>query len=250
MKVLYAGDDKLYTNHFFAGTESVQQFQRQVRDWEPLLESLEANPDVDVEHMRATDAIEDFPETSEELAAYDALILSDFSRGTLQPHFLPDAIPGPNKVHVVRDYVQEGGGLLYCGGWMTFQGYRGIGNWQGTPVADLLPVEMLGVFDDRIERPSGAEASPVDVDHPVMDGIDWDSFPRVYGYNETAGVDDDARLHATVAGDPLIATREHGDGRVLVYTSDPGPKWGFDFYEWEGYDQFWDQSLRWAVGSE
>ncbi len=248
MDVLYAGDDKLYTNHFFAGTESVQVFQRQVKDYEPLLDSLEANPAVDVEHLSATDAIEEFPESTTELSEYDALILSDFSRGTLQPHFLPDAIPGPNKLHIVREFVENGGGLLYCGGWMTFQGYRGVGNWQGTAVADILPVEMLGVFDDRIERPGGAESTISSTDHPVMDGIDWASFPALYGYNETADVADDAELLATVDDDPLIATREHEDGRVLAYTSDPGPKWGLDFGDWEGYDQFWDQALHWAVG--
>lgn len=226
MDVLYAGDNKLYTNHIFAGTESFQMFQRQVKDYEPLMETLEASSEVDVDHMRATDAIEEFPESTEELSEYDALILGDFSRGTLQPHFIEDAIPGPNKLHVVRDFVENGGALVYCGGWMRFQGYRGVGNWQGTPVADILPVGMLGVFDDRVERPEGAEVSVRNSDHPILDGVEANSFPPVYGYNETANFTADAELLATVSGDPLLAAREHEDGRVVAYTSDPGPRWG------------------------
>ncbi|NIS31073.1 MAG: cytoplasmic protein, partial [Actinobacteria bacterium] len=132
--------------------------------------------------------------------------------------------PGPNRPRAIADYVRGGGGLVYCGGWMSFQGYHGIGNWAGSPVAELLPVEVPNVFDDRVERPEGAPIGPVERDHPVTSGLDWDAFPTLYGYNRVGDVRDDAAGLATVDGDPLLAVREAGEGRALAYTSDPGPK--------------------------
>jgi hypothetical protein len=40
--------------------------------------------------------------------------------------------------------------------FMTFQGYQEAGNWHGTPVADVLPVDTGPIDDDRVERPEGA----------------------------------------------------------------------------------------------
>lgn len=248
MHVLYVGDDKLKSDQFFAGAENIQVFQRRVKDYEPLLEALEGSPGVEVEHKGGPETIESFPESTDALLEYDALIVSDLSRGTLTPHFYPDAIPGPNKLRIVKDFVEAGGGLLYCGGWMTFQGYKGAGNWQGTPVEEVLPVEIQPVFDDRVERPEGAETTLLDTDHPVVAELDDGDLPAVYGYNETGPVKAHATRHAEVDGDPLIATGEFGEGRTFVYTSDPGIKWGLDHVEWDGYQQFWVRALEWATG--
>jgi uncharacterized membrane protein len=247
MDVLYVGDDKLKSDQFFAGAENVQVFQRRIKDYEPLLEALEESPEVSVQHMGGPETIASFPESLDELCDYDALIVSDLSRGTLTPHFYPGAIPGPNKLRIVREFVESGGGLLYCGGWMTFQGYKGAGNWQGTPVETVLPVEIRPVFDDRVERPEGAETTVHDPDHPVFDGVDAGSFPPVYGYNRVGPVGADAEEHATVAGDTLIATGAFGDGRTFVYTSDPNVKWGLDLVEWDHYRRFWVRTLQWAT---
>jgi uncharacterized membrane protein len=48
-----------------------------------------------------------------------------------------------------------------------------------------------------------------------------------------------------VDGDHLLAVTEHGDGRVVAYTSDPGIQWGLGFVDWEGYSQFWTGVLDW-----
>jgi len=173
--------------------------------------------------------------------------LSDLSRGTLAPHFVPDAIPGPNKLRIIKEFVEEGGGLVYCGGWMTFQGYRGVGNWQGTPVEDVLPVEIQPVFDDRVEAPEGAETELMETDHPALAGISGD-LPDVYGYNRAGAVTEDGNLHATVDSDPLIVTGEFREGRTFVYSSDPCIKWGLDLVEWDHYQQFWVQALKWVTG--
>lgn len=248
MEVLYIGDDKLQSTHFLAGAESVQLFNRRLSDFEPLLEALDARAGIDVEHLAAHETVDRFPESVDELAAYDALILSDLSKDTLLPHFRPEEIPGANRLRVIAEYVEAGGGLVYCGGWMSFQGYHGIGNWAESPVAERLPVTIRNVFDDRVERPDGVEIESVDRNHPVTDGLDWAAFPAIYGYNRAGEVRDDAELLVTVDGHPLLATRETGDGRALAYTSDPGPKWGLELAEWDEYGTFWRRALEWVIG--
>jgi len=245
MNVLYIGDHKLQANQYFVGMDSFQVFHQEVRDYEPLLDVLRADKDVSADYFDGPDTMTEFPRSVDELSEYDVLIISDLSRGTLEPHFHPDAIPGPNLLRIVRDFVEEGGGLVYCGGWMTFQGYQGVGNWHGTPVADTLPVEIRPIYDDRVERPEGAEVSLVVDSHPVIENI-TEPFPNVYGYNRTAGVHDQADLLARVDGDPLLAVTEHGDGRVLAYTSDPGIQWGHDLVDRDEYGTFWGDVLRWV----
>jgi uncharacterized membrane protein len=132
---------------------------------------------------------------------------------------------------------------------MTFQGYQGVDNWHGTPVADTLLVEIQPIYDDCVERPEGAEVSAIDRDYPITEAIDQGSFPNVYGYNRTTGVHEGASLLAEVNGDPLLAVTEHGDGRVVACASDPGIQWGLGLVDWEGYSQFWADVINWVTNT-
>jgi len=84
--------------------------------------------------------------------------------------------------------------------------------------------------------------------HPALQGVDHETLPPVYGYNETGPVESEGELHATVDDDPLIVTGDYDEGRTFVYTSDPGIKWGLDHVEWDDYRQFWVGALEWATG--
>ena len=249
-EVLYVGDYKLQANQYLVGADAFQQFHRRVHDYEPLRDALTEASGVAVEYMDSPTAMTEFPRSVEALSAYDALVLSDLSRGTLEPHMHPDTVPGPNLLRIVREFVRAGGALVYCGGWMTYQGYQGVGNWAGTPVADVLPVAVRPVFDDRVERPEGATPEPTDraADHPVTAAVG--PLPDVYGYNRTGSVHDGATALATVDGDPLLAVDDVGDGRCVAYTSDPGPKWGYGMMEWDDYGRFWADAVRWATGGD
>ena len=60
----------------------------------------------------------------------------------------------------------------------------------------------------------------------------------------------DAQVVATVDDDVLIATREVGQGRSLVWTSDIGPHWcPTEFLEWEGFAPLVGAMLSW-LGAE
>src|SRR5262249_52992217 len=93
-----------------------------------------------------------FPQTTAELLAYDAIVLSNVPRSALSDEVL--------------DWVDEwvgkrGGGLLMAGGPRSF----GAGGWTDTVLERMLPVEFLGSADwdltPAILEPTGADLHPV-----------------------------------------------------------------------------------------
>jgi hypothetical protein len=125
------------------------------RGAEPLVDALRDSPFA-LTYMTAHETAEGFPFTIEALSRYRAIILSDIGANTL---LLPQAVwmhgrPMPNRLKLIRDWTEAGGGLVMIGGYLTFQGIDGRGRWRRTPVEDALPVTMHP-YDDRIEAPEG-----------------------------------------------------------------------------------------------
>src|SRR3954467_103186 len=80
-------------------------------------------------------AHDQFPSTSEDLAAHDVVLLSDIGSNTL---LLPsntflDSVPSPNRLESLRQFVENGGGLVMIGGYLTFQGIEGTARYGGAP---------------------------------------------------------------------------------------------------------------------
>lgn len=243
--VLYVGDYFLQQTTWIKGVEPISLFTSVGHDGRFIEDALHQDESIQVEYMSGPQAFESFPRAYEELRKFNVLILSDVGKDTLVLY--PDFKPGPNRLKIMRQYVEKGGGLAYCGGWLSFQGYHGNGGWYGTPVAEVLPVEVLSVPDDRVELPEGEKPHVEDRAHPIFEGIPAQDFPRVYGYNRTkmkAG----CRLLASIEeSSPLIAVGEFGEGRTLVYASDPAPGWGMNFVKWDYYSKFWIQVVNWLV---
>ena len=220
---------------------------------EPLVKAL-ADSRFDLTHMPAHEAATDFPLTLEGLQAYQVIIISDIGANTILLH--PDVWLHskriPNRLKLIRAYVDAGGGLLKVGGYLSFQGIHGLARYRGTPVADVLPVELLP-YDDRIELPEGFQPEIVGPeDHPILAGLGRD-WPPLLGVNEvTVKAGGDARLLAKLpddeGGHPLLITGTYGRGRVAAWTSDIGPHWlPPEFAEWSGYAKLWRQTLGWIV---
>lgn len=187
-----------------------------------------------------------FPSSADALSAYDCVILSDIGTNTLllAPATWERGEPAPNRLELLREYVQRGGGLIMVGGYLTFQGIEGKGRWAGSAVEDVLPVTLQSV-DDRIERPEGI-APRVVADHSIVAGLD-ERWPLVLGYNRVAARPD-ALVLARVGDDVLLACREIGSGRTVAYTTDCGPHWcPTSFVQWPGYQQLWQQMVGWAA---
>ena len=254
MKVLYAGDSAIIAMLGLEGAE-IYPVVDQVWDAGTHLRSVLEGDGVEVVRMPSHVAYSDFPETAEALREYDAVILSDIGHDTLvtYPGERRYQVPmGPNRLKEIARYVESGGGLVYCGGYFTFQGHYGKGRWHGTPVAKVLPLEILPLPDDRIEAPEGAPIFDIDDGHPVTAGIDWSETPVFMGYNRAGEVQNGGRLLGRIGedGDPFLAVGEYGSGRVMAITSDCAPHWGSDFVRWPHYAQFWNQAIRWVAGKD
>lgn len=204
--------------------------------------------DFDFHHIPGHLAAEQFPRTLEELAAYDVVIISDIGANTLLLH--PDVWlhgkAAPNRLRLLAEWTERGGGLIMCGGYLSFSGIYGSARYGGSPIEPVLPVTMYR-YDDRIEAPHGARVAVADPQHPAVAGTTGE-WPVLLGYNEVE-LAPGATLVATIDDDPFIATKEVGKGRSLVWTSDIGPHWcPKPFLEWEGYNRVWQQSVRWVAG--
>jgi uncharacterized membrane protein len=202
------------------------------------------------EHLPSHLASVRFPNTLEALAAYDVILLSDIGANTLLLH--PDTADRgkvtPNRLKLLKQWVEQGGALGMCGGYMTFSGINGAAKYYRTAVEDILPVN-LHTFDDRVETPEGAVAEMVAADHPILKGVTGD-WPVLLGYNELI-LKPDAQLLANISGTdhPLLAVRSVGKGRSLSWASDIGPHWCPEpFLNWDGYARIWRQALQWMAG--
>jgi uncharacterized membrane protein len=199
-----------------------------------------------VEHLPNHLASDRFPYTAAELAAYDAVLLSDIGANTLllSNDTFTKSIAKPNRLESLRQYTQEGGGLVMIGGYLTFQGIDARGKWAGTPVEDALPVTMQR-DDDRVECPQGVTPVVADAAHPIVAGLPA-QWPHLLGYNRLvarAG----AQVVARAGDDPLLVAGTFGEGRTVAYASDCGPHWAPPaFCEWDGYARLWGQMLAWV----
>lgn len=262
-RVLYAGGAGVMFGPLFALSPFALEVKGlQFHNWaRAFIEGLERGGDIQVTQQPSWEVYSSFPRELAELKKYDVIVIEEVEADIFYfyPEFYtpeawtsPQTIVLPNRPELIRRFVEGGGGLLMVGGWLSFQGRFGHGVWHGTPVEEALPV-VFQATDDRVETPHGALVTIKDRVHPVMQGIAWQPFPPLLGYNRAAPRPD-ARVLATVRSsrraseDPLIAVRDYGRGRTMVFSSDTTPHWGVNFMKWPGYHQFWRQAVLWLAG--
>ena len=247
VKVLFAGESWMTHSVHVKGFDSFEMSSYHEGGTE-MIAAMRASR-VEVTYQPSHIAMNEFPYSREELADFDVVILSDIGANTL---LLPDRVAlrseaSPNRLHLIRDFVRTGGGLLMVGGYLTFQGIQAKGNYKGSAVEEVLPVELMA-SDDRNEQPQGVTPTIVDATHPVLRGLgDW---PRFLGYNRSTARPD-AKILARFGDDPFIAVRSVGQGRSAVFSSDCGPHWGPPaFVNWRGYGPLWINLVTWLAGEK
>jgi len=169
---------------------------------------------------------------------YDVVILSDY----------PSRNFSTAQLLEVSARVENGTGLVMIGGWESYVG-RG-GDYQGTRLRDVLPVEMLGTDDRR--NYWGPCIVVKERDHPIVSELDFEQrLPCVCGYNEVrprigATVVLSVRRFAASRGadgqigftpertDPLLVVGARGQGNVACFTSDVAPHWTGGLVDWGG----------------
>ena len=245
VKVLFAGESWMTHSLHVKGFDSFDMSSYH-EGGTAMIAAMRAGG-IDVTYQPSHVAMNDFPFEREALDRFDVVILSDIGANTL---LLPDRVSirsesTPNRLHLIRDFVLGGGGLLMVGGYLTFQGIQAKGNYKNSAVEEVLPIEFFA-HDDRNEQPQGVAPTIVEAGHPVLAGLsDW---PRFLGYNRSTPRPD-ATVLARFGDDPFIAVREPGQGRSAVFSSDCGPHWGPPaFVDWAGYGPLWINLVTWLGG--
>ncbi len=194
-----------------------------------------------------------FPDTAEGLRPFHAVIFGDIERAAFTS----------KELEALRDFVgKQGGGFLMQGGMHAF----GMGGYEGSPVADLVPVRIAASeapVDDlfRLRLTEAGRESPIfqTAAGPSQADAFWDALPAFAGLNGVGGAKPGATvlaIHPTKRGadggaSVVAATARYGKGRVMALTVDETWRWRFD----EAYDaknvparvyrDFWGQVVRW-----
>ncbi|MGQ9623608.1 MAG: glutamine amidotransferase [Candidatus Caldatribacteriaceae bacterium] len=254
VRALYVGDaSALIGPQFIQSPYLLETKGFSVNIWcKPVLDALNADSDIEVVHMPAWVAHREFPSSTEELAKFNVVILSDVEKDViLLYHDWTKAPMGPNRLKVIKDFVYGGGGLIMIGGWSSFTGRFGMGGYHGTPVEEALPVECLPIGDDREEKPEGVWIEAIDVNHPIMKDIPWGECPCFLGYNKLK-VKPGAKVLAQTKDenkDPFIVVWDYGKGKGMAFASDISPHWAIAFMKWEYYPVFWRRVVKWLAGA-
>jgi uncharacterized membrane protein len=208
--------------------------------------AMKAFPEIEVTHIPNHLVPGTFPRTVAELSRYDAVLISDCGRNTLTMYPNMFQVPmGPDRVAAIADYVRQGGALVMAGGWVDFQGYQCKGNYHGSAIEDVLPVN-ISPTDDRVEATQGAAVQVREGGHPILAGIPAE-WPAFLGYQKVFPKEGSKVLATIGAGDPLIVVGQAGKGRSMAFTSDVAPHWGVDFVKWSHYGRFWSQAIEWLA---
>lgn len=194
-----------------------------------------------------------FPKTREELFSYRAVILGSVEAASFSP----------DQLGMLADFVSKrGGGLLMLGGRRSFA----EGGWAGTPVAEVLPVELDApargagpYFSQLTVRPTRSGASYPVTQLPAIDKSKsrWDDLPAVSAVNAIAanaakpgatvlltGVDDQRRDQI------VLAYQRFGRGKALAFPVQDSWIWKMDAtiaVEDTTHATFWRRLVRWLV---
>ncbi len=178
------------------------------------------------------------------------VVLTDGSSDTilLTPEVMTGG-RGVDRLKLVREFVRDGGGLLMCGGYASFGGFRNTGRYHGTAVEDVLPV-FIKDGDDRVEIVDGFRFEVTDSVQPVVNRIDWkrgDFF--MLGYNRFRAKPG-AKVLAKYGRDPMLVVWEYHKGRSMAFACDCEPHWAGTFIAWPSCKKFLTQAIKWLARQE
>ncbi|HEY0673929.1 MAG TPA: glutamine amidotransferase [Longimicrobiales bacterium] len=187
-----------------------------------------------------------FPKSRAELFSYRALIL-----GSIEASFFTH-----EQLQMIAEFVSKrGGGLLMLGGANSFA----EGGWAGTPVAEVLPVELERGGGARKFIPLQVRPTRAGVIHPVTrlastelaSNTRWQTLPQVSTANVVGPLKRGATaLLSTSTGATVMAQHRYGRGVALAFT--PQDSWLWQMHndipvEDQTHETFWRQVLRYLV---
>lgn len=200
------------------------------------------------------------PSTAEDFALIDVLILGDLDRTFLTS----------GQMTHLRQFVNDGGGLLMLGGHNSF----GPGGYGGTDVEAALPVYAGTRNQPQETTPFLQRLTAAGQAHPIFEGLAGffsgpggqrprGSLPRLPDLAGCVTVPR-AKPAATVlavhptrknaAGSLIVmATQQYGAGRSAALTSDTTWRWYLPLRAMGAespYQRFWSQTVRWLARAQ
>lgn len=147
----------------------------------------------------------------------------------------------------LMSFVEDGGGFIMFGGYGGFGGRDEYGEWGGTLIEVILPVEIKS-NEDAVDEDTEMVHVHKQRDHPLLHGVNLNDAPVLHGYNdvEASGVGTVIAVNS-VNGAPLLIVGDYGEGRVVAFASNPAGGWGVDFVEWNMYDRFLTNMASWVA---
>ena len=188
-----------------------------------------------------------FPTNAEDLFAYQGIVI-----GSVEAGYFTSA-----QQDMLKEFVdRRGGGLLWLGGSASLAD----GVWEGSNVADLLPVTLPDRRNTFHRAPATAELTPAGADSLITRLVDtpeanvarWKKLPYLMDYQEAGTPKPGAAVLAQMRGGgrelPLLITENYGRGRTAVLATSGTWRWQMSQPLGDTtHDMFWRQLLRWLV---
>jgi uncharacterized membrane protein len=188
------------------------------------------------------------------LEKFDVFLLGDLDSTFLKPEVMD----------LLKKRVRDGAGLLMLGGYHSL----GPGGYGGTPLEEVLPVQVGGRDIGQVTDPFLPVLTPDGRQHPIFANIApffpaGDTAPEVSGLPPLDGcvrvvaAKPGATTLALCPGDggsrgpmPVLAVQPFGKGRAAVFTADTTRGWqqvlrGLD--QKSPFLRFWGQTVRWLA---
>lgn len=220
---------------------SETKFYRQGRKWRGL-------------GGAAPDAPQDgLPLRKGQIEDYNVIILGD----------LPANCFAPEQLALVAEHVSEGAAaFVMLGGKSSY----GMGGYQDTPLAKVLPVTMKGAADGHEARHFKAVPSPESLSHPVLrlsadldeNRLVWQNLPALTGCNKITALKPGASRLLIArprrgVDEPVIvlAVQRYGKGKSAALTADTTWRWRLEALRGgasgEFHTRFWSQLIHWLL---
>jgi len=197
------------------------------------------------------DLVAGFPKTRDELFAYKGIIL-----GSIEASYFTG-----DQLRMLADFVSErGGGLLALGGRRAL----GEGGFAGTPVAEVLPVDLGGGPNDKsgylnelkvaVTVPGSMHAATQIAEAESTSAKRWKTMPAVTSVNRIGRARPGATVLLTGAStkggeaETVLAYQRYGRGKAIVFPIQDSWLWKMQNDVGDAtFESFWRQLLRWLV---
>jgi uncharacterized membrane protein len=251
IKVLFAGEAITTQTIIYKGWDSIH-LANYSEHGGYFLDALRDSGEFEVHYVPTHKVAEEFPWSIEDLSKYDVIAVSDVGSKTfLISRKTMNGMKTPNRLKLVKEYVENGGGFIMWGGYLSFTGYHGYAHYRGTPIEEVLPVTCLDT-DDTVEVPEGFVPKVLMKDHPIFEGIpeQWEGW--FLSYNRLIPKTDSTVL-ANISedtDDPFLVVRSYRNGRTVASAVDCAHHGAApSFLQWKYSANYFRNIVKWCAKS-